>query len=69
MLSTTPIALINTISEELPAEMNGSGSPVGGIEPFNISYCIIKLSTKKEQIYCYRYLSIKLLRFVLFIIS
>ena len=33
ILFNTPIALINTISEELPALINGSGSPVGGIEP------------------------------------
>lgn len=33
MLSTTPIALMKTTSEVLPAEMNGNGSPVGGIEP------------------------------------
>ena len=25
-----------------PAEINGSGNPVGGIEPVNISCCIIK---------------------------
>ena len=30
MLRSTPIALINTISELEPALMNGSGSPVGG---------------------------------------
>ena len=29
-------------NEVEPAEMNGSGKPVGGIEPLNISYCIIK---------------------------
>ena len=44
----TPIALMKTNNEVEPAEMNGSGKPVGGIEPLNISYCIIK----KEQNYC-----------------
>ena len=33
MFSTTPIADIKTTSEVLPAEINGSGNPVGGIEP------------------------------------
>ena len=33
-----------------PAEIDGNGSPVGGIEPVNTSYCIIKLGVKKEQI-------------------
>ena len=32
---------MKTKSEVEPAEMNGSGKPVGGIEPVNISYCII----------------------------
>ena len=35
ILSTTPTVLINTISEELPALMNGKGKPVSGIEPVN----------------------------------
>lgn len=26
----------------LPADMNGSGKPVGGTRPVNTSYCIIK---------------------------
>ena len=39
--STTPIALIKTSKEVEPAEINGSGKPVGGIEPVNIRYCII----------------------------
>ena len=30
-----------------PAEINGSGKPVGGISPVNISYCIIKFEAKK----------------------
>jgi len=38
---SAPIALMKTKSEVEPAEMNGSGSPVGGIEPLNTSYCII----------------------------
>ena len=33
MLRTTPIADIKTTNEVLPALMNGSGSPVGGIRP------------------------------------
>ena len=41
MLSTTPIADMKTNSEVDPADMNGNGSPVGGIEPVNTSYCII----------------------------
>ena len=39
MLRTTPMADINTTSEVLPAEMNGNGSPVGGIEPVMTCYC------------------------------
>ena len=31
-----------------PAEMNGSGKPVGGIEPVNTSYSTINLNTKKS---------------------
>jgi len=44
MLSTTPIADMKTNSEVEPALIKGNGSPVGGIEPLNISYCIIKLN-------------------------
>ena len=43
---------MKTRSEVEPAEMNGNGNPVGGIEPLNTSYCTINLSNKKEQIYC-----------------
>ena len=32
---------MKTNNEVEPSEMNLSGSPVGGIEPLNISYCII----------------------------
>ena len=32
---------MNTSKLVEPAEMNGSGNPVGGIETLNISYCII----------------------------
>ena len=39
MFKTTPTALINTTSEVLPAETNGKGSPVGGIEPVMACYC------------------------------
>ena len=39
-----PIALMKTNSEVEPAEINGSGKPVGGIEPLNISYCIINFN-------------------------
>ena len=39
MFRTTPIALIKTTSEVEPAEMNGSGTPVGGIEPVMTCYC------------------------------
>ena len=39
MLSTMPIADIKTTKLVLPAEMNESGSPVGGIEPDMTCYC------------------------------
>ena len=32
-------------------EINGSGKPVGGIEPVNISYCIINFSTQTVLIF------------------
>lgn len=44
------MALIKTTSEVEPAEINGSGKPVGGIEPVNISYCIINFDIKKSKI-------------------
>ena len=50
IFSKIPITLISTISELLPAEIKGSGNPVGGMEPLNISYCIINFSIKKEQL-------------------
>ena len=37
MFNTTPIADIKTTSDVLPAEMNGSGNPVGGHTPDNAS--------------------------------
>ena len=49
-LSTTPIADIKTSKLVEPADINGSGKPVGGIEPLNISYCIIKLT---HIFYCF----------------
>ena len=48
-LRTPPIAPINTLRLVPPAEMNGIGIPVGGIEPLNISYCNINLGNKKER--------------------
>jgi len=51
-LHSIPIAPINTDSDVPPAEINGIGIPVGGIEPVNTSYCTINFSKKKEQIYC-----------------
>ena len=51
MLRTTPIALMKTNSEVEPAEINGSGSPVGGIEPVNTSYCIINFHTKYSVLF------------------
>ena len=39
MFNTTPIADIKTTKLVLPAEMNGKGSPVGGIEPDITCYC------------------------------
>ena len=43
-----PIALMKTNSEVEPAEMNGSGKPVGGIESVNTSYCTIIFYNKKR---------------------
>ena len=43
-----PIANIKTSKEVEPAEINGSGSPVGGIEPLNISYCTMNFCNKKR---------------------
>ena len=39
MFNTTPMALMKTTKLVLPAEMNESGSPVGGIEPDMTCYC------------------------------
>ena len=39
MLRTTPIADIKTTKLVLPAEMNGKGRPVGGMEPDTTCYC------------------------------
>ena len=44
------MALMKTNNEVEPAEINGNGKPVGGIEPVNICYCTRKLGVKKEQI-------------------
>lgn len=46
-----PIAAIKTITLVPPDEINGSGKPVGGIEPINTSYCTMNFQIKKEQIY------------------
>ena len=40
---------MKTNSEVEPALMNGSGSPVGGIEPVNTSCCTINFSLKKSK--------------------
>ena len=45
IFSATPIALINTTKLVEPALMNGSGSPVDGIEPAMTFYCTEKLSS------------------------
>ena len=45
---TTPIALMKTNNEVEPAEINGNGSPVGGIEPVTTSCFTINLNTKKR---------------------
>lgn len=42
-LHSIPIAPINTLKLVPPADTNGIGMPVGGIEPVNTSYCIINL--------------------------
>ena len=47
-LSTTPIADIKTSKLVEPAEINGSGKPVSGMEPVNTSYCTISFCIKKE---------------------
>ena len=39
---TNPINPINTVKLIPPADINGIGIPFSGIEPVNISYCIIK---------------------------
>jgi len=52
ILIKIPIAPKNINNAVDPALINGSGSPVGGIEPVNTSYCAIKFSNKKEQVYC-----------------
>ena len=41
-IQPTPIALIKTSKLVEPAEMKGSGSPVGGNKSLNISYTILK---------------------------
>ena len=43
-LQRIPIAPINTLKDVPPADTNGIGIPVGGIEPVNISCCIIKIA-------------------------
>ena len=50
MLRTTPIALIKTTSEVLPALMNGKGRPVGGIEPDMSCFCTKNYSTIMSEI-------------------
>ena len=45
------MADIKTTSEVEPALINGSGRPVGGMEPDTTSYC-----TKKEQFNCSLYI-------------
>ena len=65
------MALINTTKLVEPALMNGNGSPVGGIELVNTSYCTVNFpQEKRANIYCslLRF-SIELLIFTLFIIS
>ena len=54
-LRTMPIADINTNKEVEPADINGSGKPVGGIEPLNISYCIIKKAQEKNKLIALSY--------------
>ena len=54
MFKTTPIALMKTTKLVLPAEMNGSGSPVGGIEPlttamFRIVWILIIAAIPKHK--------------------
>jgi hypothetical protein len=51
MVSTTPIALMKTSKLVDPAKIKGNGNPVGGIEPVNTSYCIIKFYCKYEKFF------------------
>ena len=39
---------MKTRSEVEPALMKGSGKPVGGIEPVNISYCTMNFCKQKR---------------------
>ncbi len=48
MFRHTPIAAIKTATLVPPEEMNGSGSPVGGIEPVTTCYC-----TEKYLLCCF----------------
>jgi len=41
MFIKIPIAAINTTKAVLPADINGRGTPVGGILPHTTSYCTI----------------------------
>ena len=45
------MADIKTSKLVLPADINGSGSPVGGIEPVNISYCTMNCNCYFLQIF------------------
>jgi hypothetical protein len=51
-LHSIPIALMKTNNEVEPAEINESGKPVGGMEPINISYCIINFEQKVLMPFC-----------------
>ncbi len=60
--NTTPIALMKTSKLVETAEINGSGNPVGGIEPVNTSCCTMNLS-KKEQIIALFYLLVNVFQY------
>ena len=55
MFISIPIAPINTISDVPPAEINGSGIPVGGIEPVTTAMLIISFAEISAVIHVAKY--------------
>ena len=50
-LAPHPIPLIKTSKLVEPAEINGSGEPVGGMERVEISYCIKRHSKLNSNVF------------------